>query len=485
MQGLGDNVYQRVVARACLAQGWEVWARTSWPQVWWDLPVKILPTETQLRTQAANLKSYADGWDERPESPYERRHLRYSTTDFAKGMSIPSALLENAGFTNGPVDFSFRPKPEWLDWAKEYKKSQCRKPLAIVHPGTVRTEWPNSARPNDPRYMQQLIDQHQEFEWWELGWLDEPHEVLYGDALKGVTRSLMRGQFTTEQLIALMAVADVIVTCVGFMLPLGIALRTPTLCLYGGDLPDRSLVEPWMIGGPYAAIEPTPFCTCGFSNRHTNGQCNKVLEQVDAAFSKIACPRLLTWDGEYGHYPVFLDGQYDESYFNNYARLKCTGMGQEITHFRVAITDKYFKFKEYVDVGPGACHFVEASGAYGFDINPTTNARLKQLGRYVDPKVMDDFEVLTFWDSLEHLEMSEIDDLLRRTTVGCVVSMPIYNDREHVLRSRHFKPREHMHYWTDSGFVRFMTEKGFRLLEKNDTETALGREGVRTYVFSR
>lgn len=491
MHGLGDNAYQRVVARACLLQGWEVWVRTSWPQLWWDLPVKILRTETGLRTQAANISKWEGTYDANPESPYERRHLRYGTADFSRGMPITSALMDNAGFTPGPVDFTYIAKPEWIEWANSVKPKD--RPLALVHPPTVRTEWPNAARGNEPLYMQQLVDQHQEFEWWELGWLKEPEEVRYGAPLTGVARSMMHGQFTTEQLIGLMAVADVIVTSVGFMLPLGIALRTPTVCLYGGDVPDRLLVEPWMVegsgGSPYRAVEPKPMCECGVTSRHTgdNPPCNKKLDprEVEAAFRDVACRQLLKWEGEYGYYPVHVNGQYNKEYFHKYENYEGTELGKKLNNFRVDILHRHFPGIEGIllDVGPGSCQFVKSTKALGIDINPATIEKLRYLGRLAEK--VEEVDVATFWDSLEHIPSLELDALLHKIRRGVVVTLPIFEDGNHVLGSKHFRPDEHFHYWTEKGFVKFMETYGFRLQTKTDAEAKLGREGVMTYVFNR
>jgi len=486
MHGMGDNAYQRVVALACLAQGWEVWVRTSWPQLWWDLPVKILKAETQLRTQAANLETYSEPYDDPPESPYDRKRPGYSTSNFRAGQTIPEALYHSTGFNPGPVDFKYIAKPEWIEWANSVKPKG--KPFAIVHPATVRTEWPNAARGNDPKYMQQLIDQHQEFEWWELGWLKEPEEVRLGAPLTGVARSVMHGQFTTEQLIGLMAVADVIVTSVGFMLPLGIALRTPVLCLYGGDVPDRLLVEKWMLGAPYAAVEPKPMCECGITSRHpgNNPPCNKVLDSVEleAKFKEVACKALLKWDDEkgYGYYPVHLNGQYGKAYFDKYAGYEQTPLGRQLNNFRIDIVNEFFPDAQLLDVGPGSCQFVRSTNALGYDINPHTNEYLKSIGRWANPDLLASVDVATFWDSLEHLENFEILDRIKR---GVVVTLPIFKDREHALSSKHFRPDEHFHYWTDDGFVLFMASKGFKFKAKTATEQMLGREGVMTYVFSR
>ena len=479
MHGLGDNVYQRVVARACLMQGWNLYVRTVWPQLWWDLPVHLLRAETGLRTQKENVDKYDGAWSRIPEVGYDRKRPHYGTSHFAKGLSIPSALLDTSGFTAGPTDFTYKPKAEWVEWARSIKPKD--RPLAIVHPGTVRTEWVNSARPPSSAHFQTLIDAYPQYEWWEIGYVHPPQEVLSDKPLRGVARSLMDGQLSTEQLFGLMAVADVIVTCVGFMLPLGIALRTPTLCIYGGDIPDRLLVEPWMLGAPYRAVQPEPFCECGLTKRHENNECNKDIkpEVLVTAFREM----LLEWRGDHGYYPVHVNGQYGKAYFEKYEGYARTPMGKALNDFRVDFVTRHFGLQNLVDVGPGACTFVQETGALGYDINPYTNARLVQLGKYLDPAEPTKVEVMTFWDSLEHIPNPK--EVLQRATRGVAVSIPIFTDVEHVKRSKHFRPDEHIWYYTHEGFIRFMEEAGFKLKTWCRTESELGREDINTYAFER
>lgn len=479
MHGFGDNLYAREVVRSLLAGRERVYVRTSWPQLYHDFGdrVLLLRPVTELRTQRRNIEAWDGVWAKNP-TDYKRLHLHYDVRDWQQGRSLPEAMLHNAGVSrSGHFEF-----PCAEDWVADLTTD---KPLAIVHPPTLRDEWHNVARCPNPRYMQQLVHQHREFDWVEVIDLARHQETRYGEPIRDA-RPLP--SLTTEQLIGLTSLAAVVVTGPSFMLPLGIALRTPTVCLYGGDLPDRLLVERWMLGAPYRAVEPKPFCDCGArGDRHRQDSCNKVLNpsEVERAFTEVACrPLLRDIDDGRWEYPVNLDGQYDESYYDNYARLACTAMGEEITRQRVGWTSRFFAGRRWCDVGPGACQFVEATDACGFDVNPATNAHLQRIGRYVNPELTARYDVLTFWDSLEHIPAKELDDLLSRAR-ACAVSMPVYDDREHVLLSRHFKPAEHFHYFTDEAFVRFMADRGFRLLGRSNFESVLGRDGILTYAFER
>ena len=66
-----------------------------------------------------------------------------------------------------------------------------------------------------------------------------------------------------------------------------------------------------------------------------------------------------------------------------------------------------------------------------------------------------------------------------------LVSLPIFRDVAHVLSSKHYKPGEHVFYFTEPGFLFFMREHGWRVIETNDYETKIGREDIKSYAFKR
>jgi hypothetical protein len=65
------------------------------------------------------------------------------------------------------------------------------------------------------------------------------------------------------------------------------------------------------------------------------------------------------------------------------------------------------------------------------------------------------------------------------------VSIPIFTDLDHIKRSKHYRPNEHLWYFTREGLVKWMHGHGFGLAEENRMETDLGREDIGTFVFHR
>jgi hypothetical protein len=91
--------------------------------------------------------------------------------------------------------------------------------------------------------------------------------------------------------------------------------------------------------------------------------------------------------------------------------------------------------------------------------------------------------VATFWDSLEHT--TDASYYLQKVDSLAFVSMPIYESGEAALRSKHYKPNEHIYYFTMDGLIFFFREYGFELLEHATFEMDFGRDSVHSFAFKR
>lgn len=183
-----------------------------------------------------------------------------------------------------------------------------------------------------------------------------------------------------------------------------------------------------------------------------------------------------------GYYPV-KDFPYNEDYFQKYEKYAMTDLGFKITEARINFVARHWS-GELVDVGVGSGQFIRArGGAKGFDVNPSGKQWLEQSGLWCDIYNGHICQALTFWDSLEHIE--DIVSAVSRAKKFIFVSIPIFENCEHILRSKHFRKDEHFWYFTDEGFVRWMSEQGFDLLERNKMEQDFGREDIFSYAFRR
>ena len=186
-----------------------------------------------------------------------------------------------------------------------------------------------------------------------------------------------------------------------------------------------------------------------------------------------------------GHCPQApADDFYGQAYWDEYVRRANSALGELITQVRCETVRKFLRDSEPVlDIGIGCGQFIERRGpqTFGFDVNPLGVDWLAARGRLRDPR--HGFPNMTFWDALEHIPDAS------RVIAACeryvFVSMPIYRDEEHVRSSRHFKPGEHLWYFTEEGLVRWFFGLGFRLMASHREETSLGREDIGTYTFCR
>ncbi|HGO9514175.1 TPA: methyltransferase domain-containing protein [Pseudomonas aeruginosa] len=171
---------------------------------------------------------------------------------------------------------------------------------------------------------------------------------------------------------------------------------------------------------------------------------------------------------------------YSGPYFEKYQALDATPMGTALTTARVDMVRRHFD-GEVLDVGIGGGRFVVESGGKGFDVNEEAVQWLKSRNAYADP--YKGVAAITCWDSLEHVPDPEA--LVRSVGEWVFVSMPVYKDQADCLKSKHFKPGEHLHYWSVRGLVGWFAKMNFGCVEINERESELGREGITSFAFRR
>lgn len=188
--------------------------------------------------------------------------------------------------------------------------------------------------------------------------------------------------------------------------------------------------------------------------------------------------------------PNPLPFQYDERYWMEYQSRSQTEIGKRINDFRCDLAAGY-AFDSILDVGVGSGSFLiemERRGhspVYGYDVNPLAIAFLKTMGWWLDPycSLLSDIQCVTLWDVLEH--MPEPHKLLKRLPEDCylILTLPIFDDVRRIRESHHYKPGEHLTYWTADGLARYLGQHGFSRVECRSDEIALGRKQVKTFVF--
>jgi len=183
--------------------------------------------------------------------------------------------------------------------------------------------------------------------------------------------------------------------------------------------------------------------------------------------------------------------EYGKKYFDYYQGLKGTAISQCLNEKRTLLLSQY-RSPLNLDIGVGSGEFIEAYEArggdsLGYDVNPFGIDWLCNRNIFFDPYGADSdrvFDSATMWDSLEHLPSpSCLLKMLRAELI--FISIPLINDLRSLFNWKHYKPNEHLYYFSESGLEFFMDANGFQLLEKSRMEESCGREDIGTFVFER
>lgn len=176
---------------------------------------------------------------------------------------------------------------------------------------------------------------------------------------------------------------------------------------------------------------------------------------------------------------------YDIEYWNEYLRRADSPMGRAITRARCDLVDRWVgRGDSVLDVGIGCGQFIESRGdnTYGFDVNPYGVKWLKSKKVFFSPYNYWSHS-MTFWDVLEHIPNAS--EVIRNCQEFVFVTIPIFVSETNARNSRHFKPGEHIWYFTSPGLIRWFGGLGFKLVDENSMEVELGRVDVGTFVFQK
>jgi len=195
----------------------------------------------------------------------------------------------------------------------------------------------------------------------------------------------------------------------------------------------------------------------------------------------------LMWDVAKGYGRLTSSGTLKNDYWDHYEELRDREETELLYKIRHKVCEDYAPHLPILDFGIGNGEFIKrkpkSSILFGYDIDEDSVCWLKAQNLWLNFWTHVIPRVVTFWDSLEHLD--EIDAVIERCPQFIICSLPVFESREEVLESKHFKPNEHVWYFSVSGLMDFMEERGFECLMTEDLEQLIGREGIQTFVFER
>jgi len=174
---------------------------------------------------------------------------------------------------------------------------------------------------------------------------------------------------------------------------------------------------------------------------------------------------------------------YDAGYFDKCRGYEGRAIANKINRGRIDLVDRHVGAGTSVlDVGIGCGEFIKRRpGTFGTDINPAAVEWLKAERRYSDD--FSGFRAFSFWDVIEHVEDPELYFRAMPDGSHLFCSLPMFDDLTRIRASRHYRPGEHLYYFTEPGFVDWMALHRFKLIERADYETAAGRDSITSFAF--
>lgn len=175
---------------------------------------------------------------------------------------------------------------------------------------------------------------------------------------------------------------------------------------------------------------------------------------------------------------------YDEAYFAKCAGYEGQDIAEKINAGRIALVERHYGLGPLVDIGIGSGEFIrKRPHTYGIDVNPTAQWWLFDNALWAYS--LSDFRAFTMWDVIEHVP--DPAEYFGRINDGgfLFTSIPIFDDLTRIRESKHYRPGEHLYYWTEKGFTDWMWLHRFELLEWSDFETKAGREAILSFAFRK
>lgn len=180
---------------------------------------------------------------------------------------------------------------------------------------------------------------------------------------------------------------------------------------------------------------------------------------------------------------------YDDAYWEKVSAYEGAEIANAVIEGRLQMCRRHAPAgRRLIDIGAGTGAFVRAANdagyrARGFDVMPRAVERLKRDGIYAVNVSL--FDVVTMWDAIEHMENPQhVLDWIRPGTI-VLISIPVFRDLTRIRESKHYRPGEHLYYWTMYGFVDWMRAHGFMGIECSLHEIDAGRDSIMAFAFRR
>jgi SAM-dependent methyltransferase len=159
-------------------------------------------------------------------------------------------------------------------------------------------------------------------------------------------------------------------------------------------------------------------------------------------------------------HPLEVTKQYNYEYVHN--RYDSYGTTDLMSHLRLGFVRAVQpRCSRLLDVGYGNGSFLKLAQKAGYDVygNDVHGCGEKFGIREVSLNGAA-WDVVTFFDSLEHFSSLELPRKVCQRALAVVISVPCLPDREEDIPAwKHYRPGEHLHYFTERSLAEFMGAK--------------------------
>jgi len=172
---------------------------------------------------------------------------------------------------------------------------------------------------------------------------------------------------------------------------------------------------------------------------------------------------------------------YDDVYLLHYKLYAKTDLSVEINQARGIFVRDYVRDGVLLDFGCGARAFEKS--------------HIMQMGRWKiysydpyfhrDHSFLDEkkIDVLTFWDSLEHINRLNIIKIIDAEHV--FVTTPVIDDVPNIFCWKHYVPHEHVWLFSTNALINLFDKWGYTLIERRDIEASLRSKDVASFYFHK
>ena len=183
-----------------------------------------------------------------------------------------------------------------------------------------------------------------------------------------------------------------------------------------------------------------------------------------------------------------------ENYFDYCnKKYKNKEFNEKVNAARMAFIHKHYGPWGLLDIGIGNGSFIKKynsfnpmrsiNKAFGWDIDKNARKWLSNNGLLATDLSM--YNCYTMWDVLEHLHSPSEYFKYMNNGDECFLSIPIIENLCDIRNSKHYRPDEHLYYFTEPGLIQYMERHGLYLIAHDDFEIKIGRADIYSYCFEK